>query len=853
MAMISFLEKLMSNGINLPVPYFCQRENKYIWQQRSSDTGEKLPSTKKPLAPITCNITSLCMLLHYFGITDDSPDDMLYKIFDSEEYKNDGKFSQWRTSDYPAEDACPGTLEDRANIAYVARTLYGLEDETEIETFASLTLDRAKKFIQNGMPVWFSYGALTNSGDRGHIAVLRGFNDDGFIVNDPYGNVADPDGFLKETGLKSFSYVYENDKITSGWGTGDNSFIQTSEFKKLIVEKKKFFQALVIRPKKMWFFPSIDSEKQKELSDEDFIKLTLKEEVVISQSPNESILEASFPICGNGIWHTGIHIKGAKGKEIMPIGPGRLVAARNSDLLPIDSKNGMKGQKTNNFILIRHNIPNSTDFFYSYYLHLEKLDVKARLLSNLQFGVIQDDNRDWLNQIIDHVMPKRLVFNRGSDATLYIRNSEGTFLKSDKVGNKKTTAHYYPAKETAFETIWSFSTTMTQKLNLLNDMSTYTDSSNKYYRIMVKAYSNYNYIWEEYYILKDSAGFAQKINEQEFSYYFEQLKSLHEGKTVIFNSEDQYKKEVDISSLSKQDWERIFYDVVRNKLNLDDLQYNKGCRDELWNRIEKFFISNKNNYTLLQVRNELFDLAKYLLNYSYSKISGAFEISDNFFKRMEICYKNVYQCYQDNDGYKSSWEQLFLDIRINYETNTDFYIEMNSKTSLGKFGQVGTDYKIHFDVFSNKDFIKSPSQIEFDVCDYETIYNKKESVKLLQNKLNIGSIKKSLRPNQLMEMYYNNKERLIQSRLKISNDFIVPSVSGMKKIENAINKSIGYNEKNNSYREKMDKVDGLLFLDSQEVDDKDIKSKTLYYYHPTNAIIELNKLVLKDRIFDLFK
>ena len=239
MAMISFLEKLMSNGINLPVPYFCQRENKYIWQQRSSDTGEKLPSTKKPLAPITCNITSLCMILHYFGITDDSPDDMLYKIFDSEEYKNDGRFSQWRTSDYPAEDACPGTLEDRANIAYVARTLYGLEDETEIETFASLTLDRAKKFIQNGMPVWFSYGALTNSWDRGHIAVLRGFNDDGFIVNDPYGNVADPDGFLKETGLKSFSYVYENDKITSGWGTGDNSFIQTSEFKKLIVEKKK--------------------------------------------------------------------------------------------------------------------------------------------------------------------------------------------------------------------------------------------------------------------------------------------------------------------------------------------------------------------------------------------------------------------------------------------------------------------------------------------------------------------------------------------------------------------------------------------------------------------------------------
>ena len=109
---------MSSNQINLSVPYYCQRDNKYIWYRKSEKdeydkiTGElkykkddNIPETKKPLAPITCNITSLCMILHYFGITDDSPDDMLYKIFDSEEYKNDGKFSQWRTSDYPAEDA----------------------------------------------------------------------------------------------------------------------------------------------------------------------------------------------------------------------------------------------------------------------------------------------------------------------------------------------------------------------------------------------------------------------------------------------------------------------------------------------------------------------------------------------------------------------------------------------------------------------------------------------------------------------------------------------------------------------------------------------------------------------------
>lgn len=89
---------------NLAVPFFTQRDNTYVWQQVDSDSNLK-KGPKYPMAWRSCNITSLCMILHYFGITDDSPDDMLYKIFDSEEYKNDGRFSQWRTSDYPAEDA----------------------------------------------------------------------------------------------------------------------------------------------------------------------------------------------------------------------------------------------------------------------------------------------------------------------------------------------------------------------------------------------------------------------------------------------------------------------------------------------------------------------------------------------------------------------------------------------------------------------------------------------------------------------------------------------------------------------------------------------------------------------------
>ena len=150
--------------INLSVPFYCQRDNKYVWHQKYAldfngvgKKGEQLAGTVmpnrkgKPLGPITCNITSLCMILHYFGITQDSPDDMLYKIFDSEEYKNDEYFSSWRTTDCPDEDMCPGQLENADNLFHVAEILYGLKGGDEIATFYNqITLERAKQFFQNG-------------------------------------------------------------------------------------------------------------------------------------------------------------------------------------------------------------------------------------------------------------------------------------------------------------------------------------------------------------------------------------------------------------------------------------------------------------------------------------------------------------------------------------------------------------------------------------------------------------------------------------------------------------------------------------------------------------------------------
>ena len=57
---------------NLAVPFFTQRDNTYIWQQIDIDSNLK-KGPKYPMAWRSCNITSLCMLLHYWGLTEETP------------------------------------------------------------------------------------------------------------------------------------------------------------------------------------------------------------------------------------------------------------------------------------------------------------------------------------------------------------------------------------------------------------------------------------------------------------------------------------------------------------------------------------------------------------------------------------------------------------------------------------------------------------------------------------------------------------------------------------------------------------------------------------------------------------
>ena len=78
---------------NLEVPYFSQRENTTVWYrrytQKEAENKHDLSLVGKVVeggasytkAKDSCNITSLAMLLHYFGVTSDTPDEMMRKVF----------------------------------------------------------------------------------------------------------------------------------------------------------------------------------------------------------------------------------------------------------------------------------------------------------------------------------------------------------------------------------------------------------------------------------------------------------------------------------------------------------------------------------------------------------------------------------------------------------------------------------------------------------------------------------------------------------------------------------------------------------------------------------------------------
>ncbi|NJM45771.1 MAG: C39 family peptidase [Alkalinema sp. RU_4_3] len=159
----------MPDSITLNVPYRSQRNNEI------NPDG-------------ACNVTSLAMVLQYFGV----------------EQRQAASYAQFEDELYDYAETNGLSRHDPHDLAVIVED-YGLRDDFRSDS----TLEQIKAWIALRRPV-VVHGYFTNFG---HIITLIGYDESGFIVHDPYGewndwgyDLNDPEGDNTKGKAKHYSY-----------------------------------------------------------------------------------------------------------------------------------------------------------------------------------------------------------------------------------------------------------------------------------------------------------------------------------------------------------------------------------------------------------------------------------------------------------------------------------------------------------------------------------------------------------------------------------------------------------------------------------------------------------------------
>jgi hypothetical protein len=154
-----------STGHLLHVPYFCQLDN-----------------TNNPYG--SCNVTAMAMALSYYGIIGNGQgqlEDQLYQ----------------RMSDRGLDHGLP---EDMASLINDEYGNLGIRDSvTRTGTWKDVT-----EAIIAGHPT-IVHGWFTQSG---HIVLIKGYSDKGYLINDPYGEWF-ADGYRTDLSGQGLLYSYD--------------------------------------------------------------------------------------------------------------------------------------------------------------------------------------------------------------------------------------------------------------------------------------------------------------------------------------------------------------------------------------------------------------------------------------------------------------------------------------------------------------------------------------------------------------------------------------------------------------------------------------------------------------------
>ncbi len=512
---------------NLEVPYFSQRENTTVWYRRYT---QKEAENKHDLSLVgkiveggasytkakdSCNITSLAMLLHYFGVTSDTPDEMMRKVFEPSEtefakytseqkkivresYTNDKIFESIYTLqtfvqafyNVTAEVAVPKKFDEVKNnvlAGYPCLVSCGIIRDYDIT-------DQTKKVIKGlaydalfGSESWKQYDekiALYNASITKYENQLENgelLQDEKEKIERNLTKIKNDKKQLEDAYEKKQEYYLTNYRFRGHYvvirGITEDGVIINDPWGKPFINSNGKGEYYTIMIGDNVFLKQKEFDKQYFQDGYFYSCLTIKAKRwnFVSRDPKYDIINKDFlqncrdaeqfdfggyPIKRSNLWHNGIHYGNKIGNKIYPIGAGQLIAAR------VVNKDTEKDEEPKNgsrcFVLIKHQVivaEKLQDFFVCY-MHLKPIE---NLGSYIQSS--RKTNIKWLDELIKRSKKTNRIRYGIENTEFYSLNdtegkksvgklpSSGIFIVNDEK-NEKGKIFFYYEKDNQINEYW---------------------------------------------------------------------------------------------------------------------------------------------------------------------------------------------------------------------------------------------------------------------------------------------------------------------------------------------------------------------------------------------------------------
>ena len=511
---------------NLEVPYFSQRENKIYWHKKFSkidditkDNPELIGSIDNSVEPVSmakqsCNITSLAMLLHYFGVTSDTPDEMMRKVFETSETE----FAKYTSEQKKI------VRESYANDK-IFESIYTLQ--TFVQAFYNVTAEVAvpKKFDEVKNNVLAGYPCLVSCGiirdydiTEQAVKVIKGFAHKALFgresweqydkkITDYNASITKYEKQLENENIQDEKEKIEKEltkiknekkQLENEYETKQEYYLTNYRFRGHYVVIRGISEDGVII-NDPWGKPFINSDgkgeyytimigdnvflKQKEFDKQYFqdghfyscLTIKAKRWNFVSRDPKYDIINKDFlqncrdaeqfdfggyPIKRSNLWHNGIHYGNKIGNKIYPIGAGQFIAAR------VVNKDTEKDEEPKNgsrcFVLIKHQVivaEKLQDFFVCY-MHLEPIEDLGSYIQSSR-----KTNIKWLDELIKRSKKTNRIRYEIENTEFYSLNdtegkksvgklpSSGVFIVNDEK-NEKGKIFFYYEKDNQINEYW---------------------------------------------------------------------------------------------------------------------------------------------------------------------------------------------------------------------------------------------------------------------------------------------------------------------------------------------------------------------------------------------------------------